>query len=83
VTHPHIDPEVRHVRLGTLRNMSGRQLCDLTDTVVVHVGDEPVAVLLPYGRLLAMQRDLHALRDELEVSGSGYLPPIQRPAGTR
>ncbi len=60
---PYIDPNVEHVGVERLNEMSVLKLRRLKKTVVVRDGDSPVAVLIHYKTFLRMQEELTRLRD--------------------
>ena len=61
-TIPRIDPSVRHMTIGQLRRLPTDDL--KTHTVVAYDGEEPVAVVLPYGIFLEMQCAVEGARVE-------------------
>ena len=52
---PFLDPLVKHVGTSKLREFNSAALRGLTETYVVQDNDEPIAVVIPYQRYLAMQ----------------------------
>lgn len=58
---PRIDPNIEHVGVSTLRVLSGPSLRDLTKILVVIHNGQPVSVLFPYAKYMAMQAELDRL----------------------
>ena len=64
---PYIDPDVEHVGVSRLRSLNATNLRNFGKTLVIQDNDTPLAVLLTYQQFLAMQRQLQAVIQTVEV----------------
>ena len=64
---PRIDPRVRHVGISKLRGLNADKLRETTDTFVIQENDKPLAVLLTYDKFLAMQSELEAVAQTVDM----------------
>jgi hypothetical protein len=55
VSIPYLDPTVQHVGISRLRALNVTQLRDLDKALVIQDNDNPLAVLVKYEQLMAMQ----------------------------
>ncbi|HTW59081.1 MAG TPA: hypothetical protein VMD99_13195 [Terriglobales bacterium] len=55
VSIPYLDPNVQYVGISRLRAFNATQLKELDKTLVIQDNDKPLAVLVKYEHLLAMQ----------------------------
>jgi PHD/YefM family antitoxin component YafN of YafNO toxin-antitoxin module len=67
VSVPYIDPDVEHVGVSRLRTLNATNLRDFRKTLVIQDNNTPLAVLLTYEQFLAMQGQLQAVVQTLEV----------------
>ena len=59
---PYLDPNVQHVGISRLRNLTATRLRDLDKTLVIQDSNEPLALLLRYEHFLAMQERIKTER---------------------
>jgi len=64
---PYIDPNVEHVGVSRLRTLNATNLRNFNKTLVIQDNDTPLAVLLTYEQFLAMQKQLQAVLQTIEV----------------
>ena len=60
---PYIDPNVDHVDIDRLQQMSASLLKKQKKTMVVRDGDKPLAVVVPFKTFLRIQREIDRLSD--------------------
>lgn len=48
----------QYIGVSALRQLNARSLRNLQDTLVVMASNKPLAVIVPYGRYMAMQNEL-------------------------
>ncbi len=65
---PRIDPDIEHAGISVLRTISAGEIRGLNKIMVLKYHGEPVAVLFPYERYMAMQAELDRL---MEICGGG------------
>ena len=63
---PYIDPNVDHVAMDRLQEMSTSSLKRLKKTLVVRDGDSPLAVVVPFKTFLRIQREIDRLSELVE-----------------
>ena len=63
---PVIRPEIRHIGVSKLRQLSATALRETADTLIMY-NDKPLAVLMKYGRFLDVQRRLVSATNTLEL----------------
>lgn len=64
---PIIDPSVKHVGVSKLRGMTSGKLKQTEETLVIQEHDTPLAVLLSYEKYLAIQQQLMAVFNTVEL----------------
>ena len=64
---PYIDPTVEHVGVSRLRRLNANRLRENQRVTVVQDKDEPIAVLVAYGKYMEVQRMLEALLRTVEL----------------
>lgn len=64
---PIIDPTVRHVGVSKLRALNATKLRKNTGALVIQDNDRPLAVLLSYEQYLAIQQQLMAVYNTVEL----------------
>ncbi|HEY6393657.1 MAG TPA: hypothetical protein VIX89_20410 [Bryobacteraceae bacterium] len=64
---PYIDENVEHVGVSRLRTLNASNLRTFEKTLVIQDNDTPLAVLLRYEQFLAMQKQLLAVLQTIEV----------------
>ena|SRR2546423_730965 len=64
---PVIDPNVRHVGVSKLRQLSADRLRSLDKTLVIQDDDTPLAVVLSYEQFMEMQQEREQILATLET----------------
>ena len=68
---PHIDPSVKHIGVSKLRGLNADKLRETEETFVIQENDIPLAVLLTYDKFLAMQEQLRAVINAVDMLSDG------------
>ncbi len=63
---PYIDPNVEHVDVQRLKDMTAQKLKRLRKTMVVRDGDSPLAVVVSYKTFLRIQDELTSLSERVD-----------------
>jgi PHD/YefM family antitoxin component YafN of YafNO toxin-antitoxin module len=64
---PYIDPSVKYVGASKLRDLNATKLKESEDTLVIQDNDGPLAVILSYEKYLAIQNELLAVVNTMEM----------------
>jgi PHD/YefM family antitoxin component YafN of YafNO toxin-antitoxin module len=65
--YPVIDPTIKHVGVSKLRELNASKLKDTEDTFVIQDNNTPLAVLLSYDKYLAIQEELRAVLNTVDL----------------
>jgi len=62
-----LDPNVKYVGVSKLRELNTAKLKETEDTLVFQDNDEPLAVLLTYGKFMEIQQQVYSLLNTIDL----------------